>query len=104
MRYSKYRAVPTTVDGIRFASKKEARRYQELKILEQAGHIDHLVLQEHFRIEVNGVHICDYRADFSYLEPGCVAVVEDVKGMITPMFKLKQKLMRAVWGIDIRLS
>ena len=46
----KYNAIPTTVDGIRFASKREARRYLELKLLQKAGHISDLELQPRFRL------------------------------------------------------
>ena len=47
---SKYRNVKTEVDGILFASKKEARRYSELKLLERAGEIAHLELQPRIKI------------------------------------------------------
>ncbi|MDD3747626.1 MAG: DUF1064 domain-containing protein, partial [Anaerostipes sp.] len=45
MRYSKYGARKTVIDGITFDSKREAKRYQELKLLEQAGEISYLELQ-----------------------------------------------------------
>ena len=48
---SKYGAIRTTVDGVTFASKAEARRYAELKLLEQAGEIKGLELQPKFDIE-----------------------------------------------------
>ena len=48
----KYRAVPTVIDGIRFASKAEARRYGELRLLEQAGEIRDLVRQPRFALYV----------------------------------------------------
>ena len=62
----KYRAVKTTVDGITFDSKKEAKRYTELKLLEKSGMITHLELQPTYQITVNGVDICKYKADFRY--------------------------------------
>ncbi len=46
-----------------------------------------------------------YRADFVYeeLRKGVWSeVVEDVKGFLTPMYRLKRKLMKAIYGIDIR--
>ncbi len=99
---SKYRAKRTEVDGIFFASKKEARRYIELKCLEKAGHIKDMKLQPKFPIEVRGKKICTYVADFTYFHCGIKEkVVEDVKGFITPVYKLKRKLMKAVHGIDI---
>lgn len=101
---NKYHNIPTVIDGHSFDSKKEARRYQELRLLEHAGEIRNLQLQPAYRLDVNGVHVCDYRADFSYVIAATAAnVTEDVKGVVTPVFALKSKLMRAVHGIDIVL-
>jgi len=97
---SKYYAVKTVVDGITFHSKKEAKRYQELRLLEQAGVIANLELQETFALEVSGVLVCKYRADFSYVENDA-KVVEDVKGFKTPEYKMKRLLMWAIHGIEI---
>ena len=97
---TKYRAIPTIVDGKRFASKREAKRYQDLKHLQNAGMIKYLECQPRFNLEVNGLKICDYIADFIYQCQG-QTVVEDSKGFRTPLYKLKKKLMRAVHGIEI---
>lgn len=101
MRYSKYKAVPTAVDGIIFASKKEAARYVELKILLKIGEISQLELQRPFELRVNGVLVCKYIADFVYLDKDGREVVEDVKGMKTAVYRLKSKLMIAVHGLRI---
>lgn len=87
--------------GHRFDSKKEARRYVELKSLEAAGVIWRLRLQEPFVVEINGVIVCRYVADFVY-DAADGYVVEDSKGVRTPVYRLKKKLMRAVLGIDIK--
>ena len=121
---SKYHNIPTIVDGIRFASKKEARRYQELKLLEKAGEITMLELQPKFTFPVynefssgpikysSGRKII-YVADFSYRElhktDGIFSdwyedIIEDVKGVQTPVFKLKAALMLAVHGIKVRIT
>ena len=102
MAYSKYAAKPTHVNGIRFASKREAARYGELSNLQRAGVIAHLELQPRFPLIV-GVHlICTYVVDFRYLENGR-SVTEDVKGFKTPEYKLKRKLLLATHpGIDHR--
>ena len=84
----KYGAKPTTVDGKRFASKREARRYAELKLLERAGKIDALQTQVRFRL----VQVVHYVADFVYTENG-QTIVEDVKGYKTREYKAKKKLM-----------
>ncbi len=103
---NKYGAVKTEVDGFVFDSKAEARRYGELKLLEAAGEIRELQLQVPFHLDVNGVHVCDYVADFVYqtTDDGrrTTRVVEDAKGRRTPVYQLKKKLMRAVHGIEIR--
>ena len=101
---SKYRNQRTEVSGIKFASKREAKRYQELKTLEKAGVITHLALQVRYPLTVNGIKVCTYVADFTYARHGYFQserVVEDCKGYRTPMYKLKKKLMFAVHGIKI---
>jgi len=97
---SKWRNVPVIVDGIRFASQREANRYAELKIELQAGEIADLELQKRFALCVNGVHICDYIADFVYCRQG-IPVVEDAKGKPTDVYKIKRALMRAIQGVEI---
>ena len=95
-RYNKFGNKPTVVDGIRFASKLEAKRYGELKLLERAGQIQGLELQPRFRLTVEGELICEYRADFGYHEKQ-KRVIEDTKGFRTPEFVIKAKLMRAIY-------
>lgn len=99
-RPSKYRAQRTVVDGITFASKKEAARYGVLKTMEAAREIEGLTLQPTFDLVVNGVLVCRYKADFQYREGGAL-FIEDVKGMKTPAYRLKKKLMKAIHNIDI---
>jgi len=103
MRYGrpKYRNVKTTVDGITFDSKRESVRYCELKLLAKARKITNLRLQVPYVMRVNGEKICKYVADFVYCEDGN-EIVEDVKGMRTREYILKRKLMKAVYGIEIR--
>lgn len=98
--HSKYRAIRTEVDGIVFASKREAKRYQELKMLERVGVISALKLQPRFPIAVNGERICVYVADFEYAEKG-KRKIEDAKGVKTPVYRLKKKLVEAQYGIEI---
>jgi len=117
-RPNKYNAKKTVVDGITFDSKKEAKRYQELKLLERAGEIDNLELQPVYQLTVAsmnsdqfstvGKYIADFRyskMDYGIKYPGLdrciIKVVEDVKGVKTPLYRLKKKLMKAIYGIDI---
>lgn len=97
---SKYVNKKTVVDGITFASRREANRYSELRLLERAGEIQNLRLQVPYRLEVNGVLVCKYLCDFQYEEKG-KEVVEDCKGMRTPLYVVKAKLMLAVHGINV---
>lgn len=114
----KYHAKPTTVDGIRFASMKEARRYGELKLLERIGRITRLTLQQRFELSVPKTNlrgdvddvgrmmtVGHYVADFCYdelLPSQTVFVIEDVKGFKTPLYKWKKKHVEAQYGIAIR--
>ena len=98
---SKYHAVKAEVDGYIFASKREARRYGELKLLYNAGEIFELTLQPKFEITINKVHICNYFADFRYETKYGAMITEDVKGVKTPVYKLKKKLVEALYGIEI---
>lgn len=102
-RAHKFGAVPTEVDGIYFPSKAEAKRYRELKLSERAGTITHLELQPSFPIVVNGIAVALYRADFRYRTvPSGEVVTEDVKGVRTPVYRIKKKLVEAIYGITIQ--
>ena len=104
----KYGNKKTVVDGIKFDSKWESQRYLYLKSLEKADRVKNLELQPKFIISVNGQKICTYIADFKYdredKDGVWEHVIEDEKGVETPEFKLKKKLMKAVHNIDIYLS
>lgn len=95
---SKYRNRRTEVDGVLFDSKGEAQRWQELRLLEQAGEIRDLrrqvkfVLQDAFVAAGTREREIAYIADFVYSE-GSTTVVEDFKGVKTAVFKIKRKLL-----------
>lgn len=100
---SKYHAQPAMVDGIRLASRKEATRYRELRLLEQAGAIQDLRLQVPFVLLPKSQYgrAVKYIADFVYTENGR-QVVEDAKGYRTDVYKLKRRLMAELLGIEIK--
>lgn len=100
-RRSKYGAETTIVEGRGFHSKREAARYQELRLLEQAGAITELVCQVRFRLTAHGKSICSFVADFVYYEGGQM-VIEDAKGYRTPTYRLKKKLFEAEYRRPIR--
>lgn len=97
---SKYGAVRTQVGDVWFASKGEAGRYSELLLLLAAGQIKDLTLQTKYYLVVNNINIGTYIADFVYIENGEI-VVEDFKGVRTPVYRLKAKLMWALYRIKI---
>lgn len=115
-RRHKYSAIAQVVDGHRFPSKREARRYGELKMLVLAGVITGLQLQPKYPLGVednpvllksqgypNGRRAA-YFADFKYTDQqtGDV-IVEDVKGMDTPLSRLKRAIVEAQYGIEVVL-
>jgi len=100
---SKYKNQRTLIDGVWWDSKKEYQRWRTLWRLQSAGLIRNLKRQTRFPIKINGVLVCTYVADFTYVTKSPSRfVVEDVKGFATPVYKLKRLLMRAVWNITIR--
>lgn len=106
---NKFNAKKTTVDGIEFASAREAKRYTRLRALEEEGKIQHLRLQVPFELvpsfECDGVKYREIRyvADFVYHRGGKV-VVEDCKGFKTAEYKMKKKLMAYINYINIEES
>lgn len=99
----KYHAKKAVVDGFTFDSQGEANRWCILKLREKAGEIEDLRRQVRFSIKVNGEWICDYIADYDYIEVATRHhITEDWKpGVRTRDYIIKSKLMSAVYGIDI---
>ena len=101
---SKYGNKAVAVDGIMFASKREAKRYKELYLLLKCGKISALELQKKFILQPpykkNGKSIREitYVADFVYFDKERnKVIVEDSKGYRTEVFKLKKKLFEYVY-------
>lgn len=107
MGRNKYNAVKCECDGIKFDSKKEMKRYNELKLLEKAGVICCIEVHPRYTLIEKNEHFrkCEYIADFRYMI--CKTketIVEDVKGgkaTRTPVYMLKKKLMYEKYGILI---
>lgn len=98
-------AKKTEVHGITFASKHEADRYLELDMLRNACKIRDLVLQPVYLIRIGGVDVrfvgsnrqLKYIADFKYYDmEQRREVIEDAKGHLTEVYKIKRALMRAM--------
>lgn len=122
-KYNKYANKKVQLDGIAFDSRKEAKRYAELKLLEKAGEITGLDRQVKFDLvpaqyeeyERTGKSgqplkpgkrcveqaIC-YVADFCYRDKDGEYIVEDTKGYKTKDYVIKRKLMRYMLGITIK--
>ena len=103
-RRRKFGNKPIQIGTDKFDSRKEARRWRELLIMQRARLISDLKRQVRYKIEVNGLHVCTYVADFTY-KLGSQTIVEDAKSPITrthAVYRLKAKLMKACHGISIR--
>ena len=107
-KYNKYNAKKTEFMGYKFDSKWEAERYGQLASMQMAGVVEDLERQVKFDIIVNDHKICKYIADFVYIlthENGKKEkIIEDAKGVQTTDFKIKKKLMKAVFDIEIKIS
>lgn len=112
---NKYKNSKVVIDGIRFDSKKEAGRYIVLKSLEKDGKIFGLRRQVKYLLIPTQYEVpdekkkkrkvlereCSYYADFVYYKDGKI-IVEDTKGVKTPEYIIKRKLMLYVYGIRIK--
>ncbi len=99
MIFHKFHAVATTVDDIKFASKREARYFNELKLRKLAGEVIFFLRQVPFHLPGGSRHVIDFaefRAD------GTVAFVE-IKGFDTPSGKMKRKIVEALFPIKIEV-
>ena len=104
-RRHKYGAKRTVVDGIKFASRGEALRWMELKLLQRAGKIKGLTRQFGYSLHVpNGKLIGFYMADFFYWR-GNEPITEEFKGAPpTALASWKIKHLAAEYGIAVRFS
>jgi hypothetical protein len=93
----KYNAVPTVVDGIRFASKKEAAYYCDLKLRVASGETRYFLRQVPIHLPGNVRYVVDF---VRFDAEGQVHYV-DVKGRPTTMYKLKKKQVEALYPIKI---
>jgi len=111
MKKSKYSAVRTVVDNIKFMSKREAEYYKKLKLLKDCGEIMLLELQPRFPYKIIYTHPDkispifskkgEYRADFKVTYESGIVEVIDVKGFSTKKFLRDKEIIKAIYGIDI---
>lgn len=93
----KFRAKPCEADGIKFPSKKERKRYNDLKVLKQAGEVLFFLRQVPFHLTAGVKYVCDFQVFWTNGE----VTFEDVKGMRTDMYKLKKKQVESLYPITI---
>ena len=113
---NKYMNEKVEVDGLKFDSRKEAKRYRELKLMQELGLITNLECQKKYvlipakyKVKNNKKTLiereCYYKADFAYTDHNGEVVVEDVKGykhgQAYTVFVIKRKLMLQEYGIQI---
>jgi hypothetical protein len=93
----KFKAKPTETDGIKFSSKKEAKRYNNLKTLQNIGEVIFFLRQVPFHLPGGVKYVCDF---FIFWANGEVTI-EDVKGFKTETYKAKKKMVEAIYPIII---
>lgn len=100
----KFNAISTVNDGVRFDSKLEARYYDLLKLKKHEGSVLFFLRQVPFHIhgenQSAGVrYVCDFQVFYA---DGSVEFI-DIKGMETPDFKMKKKLVEASYPVEIKV-
>lgn len=93
----KFNAKKTELDGITFPSKKEAKRYKELKMLKDSSEVLFYLRQVPFHLPGNVRYVCDFMVFWSNGE----ITIEDVKGMKTDMYIVKKKILEDTYPIHI---
>ena len=93
----KFKAKATETDGIKFASKKEAKRYISLKTLKKTGEVVFFLRQVPFHLPGSVKYICDFQIFWS----NGVITFEDVKGFKTESYKAKKKMVESIYHIEI---
>jgi hypothetical protein len=106
---SKHNARAQRLDGIYFPSTKEAKRYLYLKTRQTLGEIHDLKVHHRVPITIAGLKVCEVEIDFAYHAEGHGVVWEDVKGQTKgdepaiKLWKLKHRLVEAVYGIKVQI-
>jgi len=94
----KFHAKQTELDGIKFASKKEAKRYENLKMLQKGGAVLFFLRQTPFHLP-GGIK---YIADFIVFWSDGNVTIEDCKGFKTQQYKTKKKMVESLYPIHIK--
>lgn len=97
---NKYHNHPTTVGGIRFDSKKEARYYEQLLIRQRTGEVSYFLMQVPLRLPGGSKYVVDFVVFFT--DPTTAPEYVDVKGRETQVFRLKKREVEHQYPIHIR--
>lgn len=97
MTWHKFHAKPQKVDGLHFASKKEAAYYGDLKLAKQSGELLFFLRQVRMPINDDEVYVCDF---LEFWKDGSVRFV-DTKGYRTDAYKRKKRLIEERYPIEI---
>jgi hypothetical protein len=95
----KFHAIPDNRDGFRFASKKEARFYDELKLRQKTGEVLFFLMQTPFHLPGNVKYVCDFQV---FYVDGSVEFI-DVKGALTQLFIDKKKFVEQHYPVEIKV-
>lgn len=104
-KVGKFKSIPHFIDGIRFDSQKEAAYYGTLKLRMKAGDIKSFRRQVRYKIEINGIKITTYVADFVVLNWDGTKEIIDVKSSFTKTlapYRMKKQLMLALYRVIIK--
>jgi len=93
----KFKAKPCQQDGFKFASKKELKRYNELKILQQTGEVRFFQRQTPWHLPGGVKYVLDFQVKWANGDD----TYEDVKGYKTPLYLTKKKIVEAIYPIRI---
>lgn len=97
--FHKFNAKPTVNDGIKFASRKESRYYNELKLRQANGDVLFFLRQTPIHLPGGVKYVADFQV---FLSDGSVEFV-DVKGVETDIFKLKKKQVEELYPIELKI-
>jgi len=103
---TKYGNVKVVIDGESYDSKIEAEFHHHLKLRERIGEVYGIVRQKDFLIELSGQRICVLKVDFWFYDRRTLGMrAVDIKGgpTDTPVFRLKRKLVRAMFGVEVEI-
>lgn len=93
----KFHAIRVEYDDIKFGSKKESKRYLELKALQKSGDVVFFLRQVPFHLPGKVKYLCDF---LTFWVDGTVTI-EDVKGYATKEYKIKKRLVESIYPIKI---